>query len=729
MSFGKYYLTEKIATGGMAEIYLAKLIGPGGFEKQLVIKQIHPELSDQRAFVDMFVAEAKTLVSLGHGNIVPVYELGVVDDVYFIAMEYIDGPTLRELGTSLHDAGKTMSPAIAAYITAEVLKGLDYAHRKGVIHRDISPRNVLLSRDGEVKLLDFGIAVQEGHVQSSKNPVGSYPYMSPEQVRRQSLTPQSDLFSTGVLLWEMLTGSDLFARPDADETLRAVTDAEIKPPSHLNPDSPATLDDICLASLARNLSERYSSSANFLAELNRYLYSLDELVTPTALTGLVARYCPPIVRRPIDEPRVGAPDPDEANSSNNGGAVSDDWSPESTRPVAGRITGRHGTVKLERDTDPQGEPAGSDSPGRTAGRHGTVELERGAQANRVASESSVARATGRHGTVKLERPEAASVPRARTAAGKGGDHTRPAPNRRHARRASTVRTFATAADFGRVMSPESTQPPPTDAWDDEAAADSPREATAQATSQGDHEPKPAAPVSAKDVHDATNPPTPARKQANQRRASTVRDVSTQSPESSESNPQSGLSPVTLPNAPASKSWSRIAVMVAILLFGIGVGAVIAQRAGSTAGSGTSGTASDAAGAATPAVSADASISTGQPDAGAPLAPDAAPLAPTNPTRNSGERPNPNKPAQNGDTSRRPEKTGVLKVGANPWAEVYVDGRKLGRAPGSWSVAAGQHEVEVVFPVAGREQRKRFTVTVEPDKTESLGVINFADDLE
>src|SRR6185295_10466545 len=129
-TFGKYYLTEKLATGGMAEIYLAKLIGPGGFEKQLVLKQIHPRLSGQQQFVDLFVAEAKTLVSLAHGNIVPVYELGVVDETYFIAMEYVDGPTLSELLRALDKRGQVLDPPMAAFVAGELLKGLDYAHRK-----------------------------------------------------------------------------------------------------------------------------------------------------------------------------------------------------------------------------------------------------------------------------------------------------------------------------------------------------------------------------------------------------------------------------------------------------------------------------------------------------------------------------------------------------------------------------------------------------------------------
>src|SRR6476661_8095761 len=187
-TFGKYYLTEKLATGGMAEIYLAKLIGPGGFEKQLVIKQILPRLSGQRQFVDMFVAEAKTLVTLTHGNIVPVYELGVVEDTYYIAMDYIDGPTLYRLTETMARRDARMDPALAAWIGSRILDGLDYAHRKGegVIHRDLSPRNVMLSRDGEVKLVDFGIAVTLGNAGEDDTgesaPTGSFPYMSPEQV-------------------------------------------------------------------------------------------------------------------------------------------------------------------------------------------------------------------------------------------------------------------------------------------------------------------------------------------------------------------------------------------------------------------------------------------------------------------------------------------------------------------------------------------------------------------
>ena len=341
-TFGKYFLTEKLAIGGMAEIYLAKLVGPGGFEKQLVIKQIHPKLTGQRHFVDLFVAEAKTLVTLAHGNIVPVYELGVIDDRYFIAMEYIDGPTLYRLTEALARRDQVMEPAVAAWIAAKILEGLDYAHRKGegVIHRDLSPRNVMLSRDGEVKLVDFGIAVTLGAaddgVEVQSAPTGSFPYMSPEQVRREPLTGQTDLFSVGVLLWEMLVGQRLFARPDPDATLAAVTDEEIVRPTSQRPEIPAKLEEVVMRALERDQTVRWTSAADMLAALQRYLYSLEATPGPREVGALVARYCPPETRR---MPTHADADP----------VLTEDGTPPPPGPAGPR------TAVIERDAVPRGK--------------------------------------------------------------------------------------------------------------------------------------------------------------------------------------------------------------------------------------------------------------------------------------------------------------------------------------------------------------------------------------
>jgi serine/threonine-protein kinase len=357
-TFGKYYLTEHLATGGMAEIYRGKLLGPGGFEKQLVIKQIHPRFGQRREFVDLFVAEAKTSVSLSHGNIVPIYELGVVDGTYFIAMEYVDGPTLAELGRAARGRRRRLGPAMAATITQEILKGLDYAHRRGgVIHRDLSPRNVMVSRDGEVKILDFGLAATfENAAEASKitsgggRPVGSFPYMSPEQARRQPLDARSDLFSCGILLWEMLTGESLFARADEDATLAAVCDAPIPAPSTLAPEVPPVLDAACLRALERDTAKRWSSAGELSAALSRYLFGVEPHVTPATIGALVRELCPELPRavpgeRPASVGSVAptaAGDPRTTPMSDGDGRTAD----------GGRGTGEHKSfathVELER---------------------------------------------------------------------------------------------------------------------------------------------------------------------------------------------------------------------------------------------------------------------------------------------------------------------------------------------------------------------------------------------
>ncbi len=294
-TFGKYYLTEKLATGGMAEIYLAKLIGPSGFEKLLVIKQIMPQWSGDPQFVDLFVTEAKTLVGLTHGNIVPIYELGVVDQIYFIAMEYIDGITIEQLATTLRQQALPMPALLAAWIMARVLDGLDYAHRKGqgVLHRDISPRNIMLSRDGEVKLLDFGIALPlDAAAQGNVVLAGSFPYMSPEQARGQALSGQSDIFSVGVVLWELLTGTSLFRCADSKATLEAVMHGPIADPTQLRADIPPAIEAAVMRALARSLDTRWGSAGELAAELSRVVYQQATPPNARDVADLVARYAP-----------------------------------------------------------------------------------------------------------------------------------------------------------------------------------------------------------------------------------------------------------------------------------------------------------------------------------------------------------------------------------------------------------------------------------------------------
>ncbi|MEO6951434.1 MAG: serine/threonine-protein kinase [Polyangia bacterium] len=241
--FGKYLLVEKIAEGGMAVVYRAKLSGPGGFEKTLVVKQIRAELAARAEFIELFVKEAKTTVQLTHANIVPVFELGMVDGTYFLALDLVDGPPLAKLV----DGGKLPAP-IAAYIAEQILRGLDYAHRRGIVHRDLSPANVLCSRDGEVKLLDFGISAE---VSGRAIIGGSRGYVAPEQECGDRVDARSDLYTVGVLLWEMLAGR----RRD----------------SGIPEDAPAQLLEVIERAVAPRSADRYASAEAMLSPVTRYL--------------------------------------------------------------------------------------------------------------------------------------------------------------------------------------------------------------------------------------------------------------------------------------------------------------------------------------------------------------------------------------------------------------------------------------------------------------------------
>lgn len=201
VSFGKYLLDAELARGGMSRVWQARLRGPGGFEKQLVVKQILPQLAQDPSFVELLVHEANTLVRMSHPNIVPVYELGIVDGVYFLAMERVHGATVAEL---LRDG--PLPAALVAELGAQIAEALRYAHERfELVHRDVTPRNVMVDADGHVRLLDFGIAAPSARTGKGEL-FGSPGYMSPEQAARKALTPASDLFGLGALLYEALTG-------------------------------------------------------------------------------------------------------------------------------------------------------------------------------------------------------------------------------------------------------------------------------------------------------------------------------------------------------------------------------------------------------------------------------------------------------------------------------------------------------------------------------------------
>ncbi|HKP57114.1 MAG TPA: serine/threonine-protein kinase [Polyangiales bacterium] len=208
--FGKYLLDQELARGGMSRVFRARLRGPGGFEKRLVVKQVLPELARDPGFIELFVKEANTLVQMSHPNLVPVYELGVIDGVYFLAMEWVEGATVAEL----LDAG-ALAPALVAQLGQQIAEALRYAHERfSIVHRDVTPRNVIVDEAGHARLLDFGIAAPIGH-EGRGELFGSPGYIAPEQLQGTPLGPESDLFSLGAVLYEALCAQPAF--PEAQK--------------------------------------------------------------------------------------------------------------------------------------------------------------------------------------------------------------------------------------------------------------------------------------------------------------------------------------------------------------------------------------------------------------------------------------------------------------------------------------------------------------------------------
>lgn len=270
--FGKYVLEREIASGGMAVVYLATLRGAGGFEKRLVVKQIRAELASDEAFLRRFVTEAKTTVELSHPNIVPVYELGVEQGVYFIAMEFAEGVTLSEL---LRASGP-LSAEEGAYLGVEILRALDYAHRRAaVVHRDVTPRNVLIDEEGAVRLIDFGIAAPvstEGSTRKERV-FGSPGHMPPEQRDGGRLTPATDVFAVGALLLEAWTGKAPFRRTTTEESDAAVR--ERLPAPSIGQPALVAVDALLAKAVAPDALERPQTAEDFARPLRDFLRSAD----------------------------------------------------------------------------------------------------------------------------------------------------------------------------------------------------------------------------------------------------------------------------------------------------------------------------------------------------------------------------------------------------------------------------------------------------------------------
>jgi eukaryotic-like serine/threonine-protein kinase len=262
----------------MAEIFLAQSHGPEGFEKQVVIKRIRSALADDPSFVQMFIAEARVASKLNHANVVHIFDFDRHEDSYYLAMEYVRGKSLAELHRRARLLGRPFPPVLAAQICLEVARGLAYAHRLtehgqplGLVHRDVTPHNVLISYEGAVKLTDFGIAKASNRASTAGMLKGKFAYMAPEQARGEAVDARTDLFALGITLWELLTGDRLFDGDSDLAVLRAVQEREIQSPSSLNRRVDPALAEVVLTSLQRDATRRFQSAGDFERRLLTYV--------------------------------------------------------------------------------------------------------------------------------------------------------------------------------------------------------------------------------------------------------------------------------------------------------------------------------------------------------------------------------------------------------------------------------------------------------------------------
>ncbi|HUJ13364.1 MAG TPA: TonB family protein, partial [Thermoanaerobaculia bacterium] len=346
--FGQYVLLEKIATGGMAEVWKARMRGVEGFQKIVAIKKILPHLSDNREFIDMFIDEAKLAAQLNHNNIIHIYDLGKIQNSYYIAMEYVDGYDLKTILKRAQDCGQPLTVELALFIASKVAAALDYAHRKrdfenrdmGLVHRDVSPQNVLISSEGDIKLCDFGIAKaasKASHTQAGALK-GKLQYMSPEQAWGKPIDRRSDIFALATVLFEMLTGRNLFTGDNEISILEQVREARIEPPSKFNDEVTPEIDRIVVKALAKEPENRYQTAAEMARDIDAVLYEMKPTPTSADLAIYMHRLATSTpmlapVPEPVTEPQAAAvpapsqpaPAPAPAASTPPPGVVMPTW--------------------------------------------------------------------------------------------------------------------------------------------------------------------------------------------------------------------------------------------------------------------------------------------------------------------------------------------------------------------------------------------------------------------
>lgn len=297
--FGRYELLRRIGAGGMGEIWLARLPGLSGIAKVCVVKKMLAHLSSDRTFVERFLDEAKVVVHLTHGSIAQVFEMGEADGEYFMAMEYVQGKTLAKVVARLRERGERFPLPLALYVGIRVCDALAYAHREAdpagrplhVVHRDISPSNILISYDGEVKVIDFGAAqsaIKEVHT-APRVVIGNLAYMSPEQARKKPVDGRADIYSIAVVLWELIAWAPLPSGGNSTERWRRAAYPSFTSPSKSQPDVPAEIDQAIMRALSPDRRDRQQCAEELRDELQRVLSQLASETSSSSLSAFMRR--------------------------------------------------------------------------------------------------------------------------------------------------------------------------------------------------------------------------------------------------------------------------------------------------------------------------------------------------------------------------------------------------------------------------------------------------------
>jgi eukaryotic-like serine/threonine-protein kinase len=293
----RYRVIEKLESGGMAEVFRAESEGLQGFRKQVAIKRVLPHLSSKKKFISMFLDEARLSAQLSHSNCVQVFDIGVGDSAFFIVMEFVDGANLKAIIEHIKKSGRDFPVEAAVYIGLELCKGLAYAHELTdnngtplhIVHRDMSPPNVLITKNGEVKIVDFGLAKANSQLEKSEPGIikGKFSYLSPEAAMGQEVDARTDVFAVGIILWELLAGQRLFLGDTDFQTVKKVQGALVPAISGINRKVPLELEKIINKSLARDPQQRYTTARDLGMDLSKFMFKYAVPVSTFDISSLV----------------------------------------------------------------------------------------------------------------------------------------------------------------------------------------------------------------------------------------------------------------------------------------------------------------------------------------------------------------------------------------------------------------------------------------------------------